>query len=360
MFLNKLSNHLNRKVLSALECFELAHQLLHIDEIEFKTCLKFFHSSHLLHYYPSVLPNIVFTSSQVLLDKLTELVKESYQLRDSKNVSSIRTGIWLEFRDRGIITCRILEKFPKHYVEGLFGPSDLLKLFQALLIITPFTKQDQIDYVRPNVRFFMPSLLDILPASELEKHRFSAEIEPLVLSFPASESLRSGIFCCLQAYLIHSLKWKLTSTDGKPNIISQNCVKLSHPKIPCVVVLIASFLHLEVHVDSKISDYRKVCPLIRDDIIKGIKNASSVLNYTEEEPVLAFFCPHDHEVQALAGQAGMQAWSSAIPKRHLANRLEFGDRLQCSYQETIYPRLTEKHVMWMSPATSSKLHAARL
>ncbi len=87
MFINNLSNHLHRKVLCKSECFDIASQLLKMEETEFNACLQFFHGNHLLHYYP-VLPNLVFTSTQVLLDKLTELVRESYQLRGSKSSSS--------------------------------------------------------------------------------------------------------------------------------------------------------------------------------------------------------------------------------------------------------------------------------
>ena len=253
----------------------------------------------------------------------------------------------------------------------MFNPSDLLVLFEELLIITPFTEQDKVDYSRPNVKAFMPCLLDILPANELEKYRLSTEIEPLVLSFP-SGIVQSGIFCCLQVYLVQQLKWKLVSTDGRPNIIAQNCVMLSHSKMPCIIVLIDSFSYIEVHVDSKISDYRKVCPLIREDIVNALRGASLALRYTEnEEPVVAFFCPHDHAVQAsdsldstplptssfpsctLGLSHASANVAKSVPKRHVANTLEFGDNLQCSLQQAVYPKLTEKHSMWIGPASTS-------
>ncbi|XP_064405771.1 uncharacterized protein LOC135350856 isoform X3 [Halichondria panicea] len=359
VFLNNFSNHFNRKVIRKSECLNIASQLLKMEEAELNACLQFFHSNHLLHYYP-VLPNLVFTSTQVLLDKLTELVRESYQLKGSESVSSARPGVWRDFRDKGIITPIILKTFSSHYVEDLFNPSDLFVLFEYLLIITPlsFTEQDKIDYSQPNAKAFMPCLLGILPANELEKYRLSSEIEPLVLSFP-SGILQSGIFCCLQVYLIQNLKWKLVSTDGRPNIIAQNCVMLSHSKMPCTIVLIDSFSYIEAHVQSKISDYRIVCPLIRDDIVNALHEASLALNYTDtEEPVVAFFCPDDHAVQAPDLESTplspiSSPTTRSIPKRHVANRLEYGDYLRCSLQDDVYPKLTEKHNMWIGPASSN-------
>ena len=111
--LDSLSVQLGRKVLSKLECLEVAHKL-NFNKDRFHAALEFFHDNHLLHYFPKILPKIVFTSPQVLLDKLTELVKEAYRIRDTKTTATsgtaLKSGFWRQFRDQGIITLRFLEQ----------------------------------------------------------------------------------------------------------------------------------------------------------------------------------------------------------------------------------------------------------
>ena len=82
IILKKLSAHFDRIVLSKRECLEVAFQL-GISESALIEALKLFHQQHIFHYYPEILPNVVFTSPQVLLDKLTELVREAYSMKRS-------------------------------------------------------------------------------------------------------------------------------------------------------------------------------------------------------------------------------------------------------------------------------------
>ena len=127
--LDNLTHCLDRKVLSKKECLEVARKL-NFAEDELIAALNFLHDKHLLHYYPHILPDVVFASPQVLLDKLTELVKEAYRLRSPSVRSSqsqvliARTGGWRLFRNEGIITLTFLQQkqFQSHFVEGIFSP----------------------------------------------------------------------------------------------------------------------------------------------------------------------------------------------------------------------------------------------
>ena len=89
-------------------------------------------------YYPSVLPDIVFSNPQVILDKVTELVHFSYCLQGSSSPVALE-GKWLQFRDKGIVTLEMFqdERFSTHYIQDLFTPADLIKLFEHLLIVAP-------------------------------------------------------------------------------------------------------------------------------------------------------------------------------------------------------------------------------
>ena len=126
--LKDLSTYLERMVLSKQECLEVAH-LLNISTEALVEALKFFHYQHIFHYYLDILPDVVFTSPQVLLDKLTELVKEAYCMRktpsQSANSPTARSGKWKKFRDHGIIT---LEFLSNSYYPGTSATWQILAL----------------------------------------------------------------------------------------------------------------------------------------------------------------------------------------------------------------------------------------
>ncbi|XP_064407681.1 uncharacterized protein LOC135352424 [Halichondria panicea] len=83
IIVEKVSNDENRKVLSKTECVEIAKTLHNFHEDALCEALKFFHEHHIFHYYPAILPNVVFCDTQVLLDKVTELVEYAAYIQGS-------------------------------------------------------------------------------------------------------------------------------------------------------------------------------------------------------------------------------------------------------------------------------------
>ena len=354
--LEKLIHHLGRKILSKNECLEAAQQL-NCHEQALTAALKFFHEQHLFHYFPEVLPEVVFCSPQVLLDKLTELVKDAYVMREAvikpSQMPATTVGKHRQFRDKGVVTLEFLEQFPRHYVDELFTPPDLLRLFMSLLILTPFstTLHDQVDFSLRDTQYYMPSLLDMLPSSDLEKHRiFSAAAAPMLIRFPNGWP-RSGVFCCLQVDLIQNRKWQVVHKDGKPKLIAQNCVMLSPPKRACVVTLIDSFSYLEVHIDAEPSVCSRVCPQIRICILLGIEASCWALRYEGDLPDIAFFCPHDDSLSTDLSLDGA-AVASSSPPRHAAPVLREDCSLQCTVDEGKFPQLETKHLIWLQDIPS--------
>ena len=152
--LHEVASTKNVKVLHFDECQQIAHRL-QINKSDFQAALLYLVHLNLFLYYPDSLPNIVFCDSQVLLDKISELVKYSHTLQGKPDCSADHSprglgGEWLDFRDSGIVTERLLKEFPKHYRGDLFSPSDLLKLL-ADLSIAAHLKESQ---------YFMPALLE--------------------------------------------------------------------------------------------------------------------------------------------------------------------------------------------------------
>ena len=79
------------------------------------------------------------------------------------------------------------KEFRRHYVQSLFSPGELLKLFKKLLIVFPITEDE----------FLMPCLLRV--TQESTSFAPSSSVPSLLFYFPHSPLL--GVFCALVAYL---------------------------------------------------------------------------------------------------------------------------------------------------------------
>ena len=136
--LQKLMLELGRGVLSKAEGLAVARRFHFTDE-SFEEALKYLDNLNILFYYKEVLPNVIFCDPQVLLDKVTELVQHSYRLQTAACQYKATEGKLRKFRDQGIVTLELLseKEFRRHYVQGLFSPGELLKLFKKLLIVSP-------------------------------------------------------------------------------------------------------------------------------------------------------------------------------------------------------------------------------
>ena len=325
LMLQQLSGLLERSVLSYDECLRIAHKL-NVDEEAFREALKYFHELSLFLYYPTILPNVVFSDPQVPLDKLNELVQRSYELRQGTKVK----GDWLMFRDRGIVQEKFLydPHFSAHYVEGLFSPSDLLKLFQELLILAPLSPTE----------YLMPCLLETLPPARLEEHRsMGSEVSPLLIHFPHGWP-RSGVFCCLVAHLLNRYKWRLSLQSGRPLLVTKNCIKFRVPgSPPWSVALIDSFAYYEVHVRVRVplSECQRLYSSIRQTLLDGVEAASRVLHYSNAKPYAAIFCPHHHR-----NQAGMLC---------TAHFNEDRSYWECTADEEHAGKTTARHTTWFLP-----------
>ena len=81
----KLMKKLGRQVLSWQECLDVAIGL-HFKEESFKVAVQFLSNLNIIHHDEDELPNVVFGSSQVILDKISEIVVYSLQLREDPDM----------------------------------------------------------------------------------------------------------------------------------------------------------------------------------------------------------------------------------------------------------------------------------
>ncbi len=96
----------DKKIISFSECKEIADELnFHPNALV--AALKFFHEHHIFHYYHEVLPNVIFCSTQVLLDIVSELIEQAVYIQSMRTKPSKQDNLFKSF---GIITPHFLKK----------------------------------------------------------------------------------------------------------------------------------------------------------------------------------------------------------------------------------------------------------
>ena len=261
-------------------CAKIA-RTLHMSRETFEAALDHLLKLNIFRCYSSA-PDLIFCTTQVILQKLTELVRYSFQLRRA-GVHGI-TGEDISFKNEGVISIGFFKKrFPSFYSD-LFTPECFLKVLRELLAVADMQ----------GGKHFMPSLLNELSDKELNKYRsYSPSLSALLILLHGG-CLPNGIFTSLVASLKNICGWQLAvgGIRRKPACLYQNCVTFKVPgKLPGSVTLIASFNYLEVHVACPIEPkIDSICSRVYSDIKSGLETSWRVLYPGEVSFTPAFFC----------------------------------------------------------------------
>ena len=291
IILDEITHKLKRGVLSRNECLEVARRL-HLDESALEAALIYLDELSLIFYYPEILSEVVFTNPQVLLDKISELVKVHHDI--VKCSPDCTDGeAWQEFFNHALITLNFLSQdvFNNHYVPGLFQPEDVMTLFRKQFIFADFT----------NGKYFVPCLLRMLSKEDLTKKRILGDslVAPLVLHFPDGPA-RRGIFCALISFLTSPenhfpgpWKLKMSARSITPSCLHRNCIQfmITQFKMPCSVTLIDSYLQFELHLFTTEPPAPSVSATIKEALSVGLRKANITLGYTNSTPSFALLCP---------------------------------------------------------------------
>ena len=324
------ASRLMRGVLSKEECLEVA-QTLHFTPESLEKALLYLSQLKQLCYY-SFLPNIVFANSQVLLDKISELVRFHYRLREAPSSDILAGGRLNKFRDQGLVSLDLLKEecFSAHYVSELFGPEQLLLVLEKLLIVAKVSDED----------YLMPCLLPHVEGERIDQCP-STSVSPLLVHFTGGPRL--GVFCHLLAYLLKEAKWELVYKDHKPLLVNRNSVAFTHPDLPCQVTLSDPFLsHFHVSVRSQFPEELPfACRQIRATILTGIDHVCANLGYSDCVPVDAFLC---------------SAEDCCHSSPHPATVMHGCKYLSCTVNKGTHCRMTNKELVWF-PATTISGHS---
>ena len=275
---------LGKKVLSRDQCRQVAESM-EIEEVSCEECLVFFDGLNVLFYFPDILPHLVFLEPQMLLDKVSELVEESYRMSQGKELKAT-SGDRLKLREYGQVTEKFLSEFDSHYEPPLFTPKELIMLMKGLLVFADLSEGV----------YFMPCLLQVVSSEVVSRYRVSGE-KALALHFPDSGPLM-GMFCSTVAYLLspenaHPCPWKVVENKaGSPECLNRNVIKFSVPDIAGAVSLVDHFTHFEIHVKTHPKKTAELWQLAHDAVFAGLKKAGKTIGYKNNTPVRAIVCPY--------------------------------------------------------------------
>ena len=333
MAFQRMAKEQRKSVMSKEECFEVAATYNFTQE-SFEAALKYLHGLKLVFYYEEVLPNVVFIDSQAILDKITELVVHSLSFQ-AKSTSGL-LGALKKFVKCGIVTAEILEEFSSHYVPKLFMKEQLILVLKHLRIVAEVGKGE----------YLMPCLLrkQDIPCLVVGT---SSLVIPALLFYFGRDGPKLGVYCFLLASLITEAKWELLEEDGYPVQVSRNSAQFTVPgKNPgCITITdsFSSYLHVSINFPASVSEERaqeickKVCPMIRETVLTGIRKTSQRLNYNNSIPSVAFPCL-GHEDTPL----------------HPASISDDKTLLTCTtHPATVCSEMTEQHRLWLGIANAS-------
>ena len=321
-------------VISFKKCLEVAGRL-GMDEDRLRAAIEYLVQLNIFEFYPDVLPKVVFTTSQVLLTKVTELVEYSHLLRN-RSVSHCSSED-KEFRDNGYLSVKFLEheRFSSHFVSGLFEAKDLLTLLEDRLVVTR----------RDSGKFMMMAVLSELSSDKLKEHRLtiskSSTHVPIAVHYPGS-LFPAGIFTSLVSHLQTSSNWTVLMNDqtGKPECLFKNCVDfmIDTDELNAIATLNYSHQWIELHVQID-GDQRQVGD-IKKMLFDGLKHAAEIQKYSNIAPELAFLCPHKQE----ASNQPEECQPSFPP--HLATITRNKQRIRCKLHKKTTYTLAKKYCIW--------------
>ena len=142
--------------------------------------VTYLHSMALFLCFPAVLPNVIFTNPQYLLDMLSALIQISFVDSFEDILSegqSLEPETWRIFWEDGIFDSYLLNKLCLPFVSQLFSEEKSLKLLQYLCIIAPIFSSN------PLKKYFLPVVLP--PHQMTDKHIaiFKATCDLMIVAF---------------------------------------------------------------------------------------------------------------------------------------------------------------------------------
>ena len=192
-------------MISLQSCYTIGSKL-GMDNSEVDQCLIYLDSMRLCIYYPNLLPHVVFTNPQFLVESLSNIVRVSF-VDDLQQILlkgvSLSDDVVQALKRDGIFDGSLLNSLGLKFFLNLFSESDLLSLLQHFRVISI------IKAASDTPRYFIPILLPAERLTEEQKLIFRQKINPLLVTFNSNVALHVSQQMYLQGYL-HVLSLSLS------------------------------------------------------------------------------------------------------------------------------------------------------
>ena len=327
MALRRLMKELSRQSLRRKECEFIGYKL-GFDLASLNAALDYLRKLNIISFY-DVLPDIIFGSSQVVLDRITDLVRYSLELKSGKHALD---GAERKFIQQGIISLDFLKSkaLSEHYDKELFEPEDLLKIFISQLVVS---KVGQREYIVPCVL----EVSSVYPSSPLPE---GCSRSSFIFLF-SKKSPMCGVYCCTIASLLSDAGWRLLTEGGEVVEVARNSVTFKMPKgIPGKIIFrdpLSSYLEVIVEFPT-VKHSTKRYHEIRNKFLIAIKKAMKTLHYEVRAPEVSFLCPEQ------------SSRCSVLP--HPATVDDSQTFLKCSLKPgSVGCPLTNEQMMWLLKVT---------
>ena len=257
---------------------------LGFDHPSLNAALHYLRQLNIIAFYDE-LPNVIFGSAQVILDKITELVHYSVKLKKGQ---SALNGAQRKFIQQGIVSLQFLRSsdLNKHYIPELFQPEDLLKVLISQLVVSSVGPKE----------FIMPCVLEvssIYPSPPVLEETVRSSF---ILHF-SKKSPMFGVYCCTISSLMTDAGWKLLTEDGEVVQVARNSFTFEVPMgLPGKLTFldpISSYLEVILELPVIVADEHAVTlyPKVRDSFLTAIMKAMETLHYDVQVPDVSYLCP---------------------------------------------------------------------
>ena len=170
-------------MISKDSCVKEIGKKLGMNESEVKDCLKYLDSLRICIYYPNIIPHVVFTSPQFLIDCLSKIVRVSI-VNDVQQILpegvTLSTKAIRNLKGSGIFDKSLLDNLGLTFIPNLFTKDNLLSLLEHCHIVSPIPAD-----TTPK-QYFMPTLLPPKTLTDEEKKDLTKGREQLIIASPDS------------------------------------------------------------------------------------------------------------------------------------------------------------------------------
>ncbi len=310
---------IHETVLSMDHCKKLAAKF-YIDEAEMGSLLHFLHFrvGIIQHYDIEGLSDVIIKEPQVLFNKVTELILETFL-----SSGSIPKSQQDSFCKRGILEASVFENLLSE--KDKITPVQFLKLLLYLRVAVSITDSKGV------LKYFIPSVLNHV--EESPSNKISTVIAPLAITFKLGHC-PNGLFGMLISYLLNPEGDQNRSFDLLEDRIYRDQVSLRVNSLEDVdqICLRSNLSHLEVSVFlenyppstsstvvciPRATTPNEVCCGIRITLDNCLQLSLKKLHYdcTKITPCFSLKCPQEncsqlHEVKLLRKQMWFMRCSS--------------------------------------------------